>query len=344
MSTVTMNQIAEAAGVSRATVSFVLNDRERPNGSISPETRQRVLEIATDMGYRPNRTARALVTGRSHLIGLCVRDLGLPHYANVIRRTEGCIRQSPFHLLVSRWENDLNEEDARVLEGIFPWPLDGVLALEADEILTRHWAAKQQWPAPIVSMGGTNYHLDNLDSVGIDLSAGVTQALAHLIEIGCKRIAFVSHSDKMNLQDRRARAYLQFMQESQRDLEFVSLTDQERATAHHEFKDYVAQQGCPDGLLCINDEVALGVYRALCDLRIKVPTEAALIGCDGIADTLYLECPLTTIVQPIEEMCHIAWEMLQQRIENPDLEFQHQLLVPQLAIRDSSQYFGGKRK
>lgn len=343
MSSVTMNQIAEVAGVSRATVSFVLNDRARTNGSISPDTRQRVLEIARELGYRPNRTARALVTGRSHLIGLCVRDLGLPHYANVIRRTESCIRRSPFHLLVSRWENDMEAEDERVLEGIFPWPLDGVLALEADEILTRHWAVKQQWPAPIVSMGGTNYHLDNLDSVGIDLAAGVTQALAHLIEIGCKHIAFVSHSDEANLQDRRARAYLKFMQKNHREAEFVTLSNQERAVAHHEFKEYTAHQGCPDGLLCINDEVAMGVYRALCDLQIKVPTDVALIGCDGIADTLYLECPLTTIVQPVEQMCRIAWEMLQQRIDNPDQEFQHQLLVPQLDVRDSSQYFGGNR-
>ncbi len=344
MSSVTMNQIAEAAGVSRATVSFVLNKRERANGSISPETRQRVLDIADDLGYRPNRTARALVTGRSNLIGLCVRDLGMPHYANVIRRMENRIRQSSLHLLVSRWDNDPAIDDSHILEDIFPWPLDGVLALEAVEILSRHWEAKGTWPAPIVSMGGTSYHLDNLDSVGIDLSLGVTQALKHLVEIGCRRIAFVSHSFKTHEQDWRIQAYWQMMQELGKETEFVLLFDQERATAHHEFKAYVARHGCPDGLICINDEVALGIYRALCDLQINVPRDVALIGCDGIPDTQYLECPITTIVQPVEEMCRIAWEMLQQRIENPDQEIQHQVLVPTLAIRDSTQYFGGKRK
>ncbi len=344
MPSVTMSQIADAAGVSRATVSFVLNSRERANGSISPETRQRVMEIAVELGYRPNRTARALVTGRSHLIGLCVLDLGLPHYANVIRRMESRTRQSAFHLLVSRWENNLGVEDGEVLEGIFPWPLDGVLALEADEILNRHWSAKQKWPAPIVSMGGTNYHVDNLDTVGIDLPSGVTQALGHLTEIGCRRIAFVSHFNETSLQDRRAKAYLKFMEQTHKGPEFVCLSSQERAATRQEFKEYVAWHGCPDGLLCINDEVALGVYRALWDLKINVPRDVALIGCDGIADTQYLECPITTIVQPVEEMCQIAWEMLQQRIENPEREFQHHLLVPQLAVRDSSQYFGGKRK
>lgn len=339
-----MSQVAEAAGVSQSTVSFVLNGRERANGSISPETKRRVQEVAAELGYRPNRSARALVTGRSHLIGLCVRNLGLSHYANVIQRTEDQIRVSPFHLLISRWDNDFDSPDNRLLEGLFPWPLDGVLALEAGEVLEKHWKEKQKWPAPIVSMGGSRYFVENLDSVGIDLPWGITQATRHLMEIGCRRIAFVTSQPEPNHQEQRALAYETFIKQHRLQPEFIAIDRQDRTTAHRQVKQYLTQHGCPDGLLCVNDEVALGTYRALCDLKINVPRDVALVGCDGIEDTQYLECPISTIIQPVEEMCRIAWEFLQQRIENPDLEMQHQLLRPELAIRDSSQFFGGHRK
>jgi DNA-binding LacI/PurR family transcriptional regulator len=344
MSNVTMSQVAEAAGVSQSTVSFVLNGRERANGSISPETKRRVQEAAEQLGYRPNRSARALVTGRSHLIGLCVRNLGMSHYANIIQRTEDQIRLSPFHLLISRWDSDFASPDNRLLEGLFPWPLDGVLALEAGEVLAKHWDEKQKWPAPIVSMGGTRYYMENLDSVGIDLPWGITQATKHLMEIGCGRIAFITSQAAPTPREQRAYAYETFMEEHRLQPELIAIDRQDRFTAHQQVKQYITQHGCPDGLLCVNDEVALGTYRALCELKINVPRDVALVGCDGIEDTLYLECPITTIVQPVEEMCRVAWEFLQQRIENPNLEVRHQLLMPELAVRDSSQFFGGNRK
>lgn len=344
MSNVTMSQVAQAAGVSQSTVSFVLNGRERANGSISPETKRRVQEVAAELGYRPNRSARALVTGRSHLIGLCVRELGRAHYANVIQRTEDQLSTSPFHLLISRWSNTSEGRGQNTLESLFPWPLDGVLALEAGEILNMHWAEKQKWPAPIVSMGGTRYYIENLDSVGIDLPWGIVQAAGHLKQIGCRRIAFVTSQLEAKPREQRVAAYEQFMVEHRLQPEFIAIDNQDRISALSQVKKYIGEHGCPDGLLCVNDEVALGTYRALCDLKINVPRDVALVGCDGIEDTQYLECPITTIIQPVEEMCRIAWEMLQQRIENPDLEMQHQLLRPELAIRDSSQFFGGHRK
>jgi LacI family transcriptional regulator len=141
-----------------------------------------------------------------------------------------------------------------------------------------------------------------------------------------------------------AKDYAEVMAKHRRKSEYITLFEQSRSVAREQFKAYAAAHGCPDGVLCVNDEVALGAYRALCDLEIKVPREVALIGCDGIEDTQYLECPLSTIVQPVEEMCRVAWQMLQERIENPYHKFQHRWPKPQLAVRDSSQFFGGRVK
>jgi LacI family transcriptional regulator len=339
-----MSQIAEAAGVSQATVSFVLNGRERVGGSISDDTSQRVQKVARELGYRPNRSARALATGRSNLIGLCMWNLAAAHYADVTRHVEYNLQTSPFHLLVSCLKTNRRENDPQLFQEIFPWPLDGVLALEAANVLSTHWENFPNWPAPIVSIGGTNYHIENLDYVGIDLAAGVQQAVSHLMNVGCRRIAFAGEIDSVKKKELRAVAYSKMMRKHRAPTEYIPLSANARAAARADIKCYVDEHGCPDGILCFNDEVALGSYRALCDLGIKVPQEVALIGCDGIEDTEYVECPITTIVQPVEEMCHLAWNILQERIQNPRKKLTQKVLLSQLAIRDSSLYFGGKVK
>jgi LacI family transcriptional regulator len=101
-------------------------------------------------------------------------------------------------------------------------------------------------------------------------------------------------------------------------------------------QDYVRHQGRPEAIFCHADDAALGVYRGLCDLGVRVPEEVALVGCDGIEDTEYLECPLTTLVQPVAAMCATAWQFLQQRLEQPSISPQHAILKPKLALRESS--------
>src|SRR5690606_29935291 len=125
--------------------------------------------------YQPNRTARALVTGKSNLMGLCMWNLADPHYSSVARHMEALLRNSENHLLVSCLRAQLAENDAQLLQSTFPWPLDGVLALEACHVLARHWEKYHSWPAPIVSMGGTHYQTPHLDYVGIDLTQGVRE-------------------------------------------------------------------------------------------------------------------------------------------------------------------------
>ncbi len=83
--------------------------------------------------------------------------------------------------------------------------------------------------------------------------------------------------------------------------------------------------------------MAIGAYRALCELGLRVPTDVALVGCDGIEDTEYLERPISTIEQPISEMCALAWDFLQRRIQEPNHPPQRVVLQPKLVIRASSQ-------
>ena len=101
-------------------------------------------------------------------------------------------------------------------------------------------------------------------------------------------------------------------------------------------QEFIRGQGCPEAIFCHSDDVALGIYRGLRDMQLRVPQDVALVGCDGIQDTEYLESPITTLVQPIAEICETAWRFLLQRLENPGLDRQQAVLQPGLAIRESS--------
>ena len=92
----------------------------------------------------------------------------------------------------------------------------------------------------------------------------------------------------------------------------------------------------PEAIFCHSDDAALGIYRGLCDLKLRVPEDVALVGCDGIEDTEYLECPLTTLVQPVSAMCAAAWEFLMKRLAHPETTMQKIILQPKLALRESS--------
>jgi DNA-binding LacI/PurR family transcriptional regulator len=114
------------------------------------------------------------------------------------------------------------------------------------------------------------------------------------------------------------------------------LSEEQRPIVRQSIQEYIRERGCPEAFFCHSDDVAIGIYRGLCDLGLKVPGNVALAGCDGIQDTEYLESPLTTLVQPVEAMCATAWEFLSQRLLRPGLERQQAVLLPTLAVRASS--------
>ncbi|HEU4752942.1 MAG TPA: substrate-binding domain-containing protein, partial [Armatimonadota bacterium] len=109
-----------------------------------------------------------------------------------------------------------------------------------------------------------------------------------------------------------------------------------RAAARDAIKSYLARHSAPEAIFCMNDDMAIGCYRGLCDLGLRVPRDVALVGCDGIEHTEYLETPLTTIVQPLDDMSRAAWQLLERRLGDPGAPPQRVKLSARLAVRESS--------
>lgn len=321
----TRNDVARSAQVSGATVSRVLSGRS--DLAISEETRARVLAAAQQLGYRPNQAARSLVTGRSHTIGLWTVDSFTPFYSDIARRMTELAVPSRYRVAVQHMASYQAAPEATDLP-----QFDGILTCDLRH--PSYIASLRALQAPLVFMG-VHYPAEG-DYVGVDLYAGAVQAMEHLLSQGGRRIAFMAYTGGYSLEDPRCRAYATLLQQAGLETDILYTPRHGRAAARQAIGTYARERGCPEAIFCFNDEVALGCYRGLYDLGVRVPEDVALVGCDGIEATEYLECPLTTIVQPVEAMCALAWQYLAQRIADPTTAPQQAILQSQLVIRESS--------
>jgi LacI family transcriptional regulator len=323
---VTQEQIARKLGVSRQLVTFALSGYPQ----ISQESRKRILAAAREMGYRPNPYARALRRGRSGIIGLWIPDQISTHYTHVARELNRLVKAARHELIVS--EVSIVEEQ-QMLSHV---PMDGIVVVDAPEQAVIYRKSPMAARVPIISIGADCH--ENTDSVQVDLFAGTMQVMEHLIGSGFRRIAHATFVREDSARPTRRSGYVRAMRKAKLKPEFLyyPLTDQQRIIARQLIQDYIREHGYPEAIFCHSDDVALGIYRGLCDMKLRVPEDVALVGCDGIQDTEYLECQLTTLVQPVAAMCATAWQFLIQRMDQPGTKPQKTKLKPKLTIRDSS--------
>lgn len=323
---VTIRQIAKEAGVSASTVSRVLSGRGAH--LISPATRERVLQVAQRLEYQPNLAARSLVTGRTHTVALWVNELYTSFHAQAVQLVQDTLWHCGYDTLI-RCVGRLQASSL-----LHTGHVDGILAYECVPYLDGVWKSLQRRALPVVSMGA--YYRTYTDYVGVDLYAGGLQAVRHLVQVGCRRIAYLVNAESCYVGEARRDAYDTAMREAGLPTEYILATDQLRASSSIAVREYVQANGLPDGIFCHNDEMAIGAYHGLRRLGVHVPGDVALVGCDGIEDTEYLEVPLSTVRQPLEQMCELACHLLFERMAQPYRERQGIVLQPELVVRESS--------
>jgi len=327
-----LRQVAERARVSGATVSRILNDVDV---SVAPETRLRVRRIASEMGYRPNRAARALATGRTQTLAVWAINLRSPYYSRVINLMREEIIRHEYDLMISGAQ--FSADNAPATSKLVSWPVDGIIALDLPRGASPGMEESLLWGKPIVTMGA--YATEGADCVYVDFLERAVEAVRHLASVGCQRIAYLVpdwFEWFREIGDARLCGYETAIARMGREPEYIITTRESRQDVAPVLQGYIERQGCPDGLFCFNDDMAIGAFRALRDMGLRVPEDVALVGCDGIEETAYTDPRLSTIVQPLEEMCAMAWIFLERRIKDHTIPLQQMTLQPRLEIRQSS--------
>lgn len=323
---VTQAQIARKLGVSRQLVTFALADYPQ----VSKQSKERIRAAALEMGYQPNPHAKALKSQKTGIIALWIPDQISTHYSHVTQELSRLLKAAGHELIISEiGANNTKQIWSHV-------PVDGIVAVDAASVVQTGITALAAKSVPLVSIGA--YCGMGADQVRVDFESGTQEIMEHLIGSGFRRIAHATFVRKDLAHESRRVGYLRAMQQAQLETEFIyyPLSERLRPAVRQIIQEYVRKQGCPDAIFCHSDDAALGIYRGLCDAGISVPDQVALVGVDGIEDTEYLEHPLTTLVQPVREMCEAAWKFLQVRLNNPNCPPQQILLRPKLDIREST--------
>lgn len=329
----TRDDVASLAKISGATVSRVLSGRN--DLSISPDTRAKVLEAARELGYVPNSAARALTSGKTGIVGFWVSLEYSRYRAHVIDYMRTLLRGTDVAMAVSDVDEEYNF--LHTFDRALRVPVDGIIAFDNSASISA-FAREYDRLAPsipFVSMGA--YWSELKSYVAVDLRQGADRAMQHLLDLGRKQIAYVAPwtSDLID-SGPRYDAYKNAMTQAGLSTRTVAI---ETVTFRHvkvAMDELVRTNSVPEALLCMNDETAIWSAQALADNGVKIGQDVAIIGFDGIEETAACPVPITTVRQPISEMCQEAWRILQIQMADPSAPPQQVVLVPTLVIREST--------
>lgn len=329
----TRDDVARVAQISGATVSRVLSGRT--DVTVNPETREKVLAAARQLGYTPNTAARALTNGRTGIIGFWMSLAYSRYRGQVLDNMRSLLRGQAVTTAVSDIDEEFNFE--HTFERALRVPIDGLIAFDTSASVEA-FANNSDVLAPkvpFVSMGA--YWSAKKSYVGVDLRQGADAAMTHLLSTGRRKIAYMAPTSS-DLFDAGPRfdGYSEAMSSHGLERQFISV----ESFSYKQIKDaleYLVQSNnLPEAILCLNDEAALAASQVLQGFGVKVGSDIALVGFDGIEETEHASVPITTVRQPYEEMCRLAWEFLQSQINDPAEPPRQQILVPNLIIRESS--------
>ncbi|MFQ5614448.1 MAG: LacI family DNA-binding transcriptional regulator [Anaerolineae bacterium] len=328
----TLEEIAKVAGVSRSTVSRVINDE--PN--VRPAVRQRVWEVVETMGYHPNAAARSLASRRSQVIGAIIPQtvntvFADPFFPGVLRGIADAANEHKYHLMLSMVSPPLEEDFYR--RALRSQLLDGVVIMSAfldDPLIPR--LLRDRIPFVII---GRHPRESAASYVDADNVRGARMATAHLLRQGRQRMASITGPASMIAGLDRREGYRTALREADLPLEekLIVAGDFTEASGYAAMQQLLPQE--PDAVFVANDLMAVGALRAIRQAGRRVPEDVALVGFDDAQIAAYAEPPLTTVRQPVYELGSTAIDLLLRLLENDTQGPLRTILPTELVIRAS---------
>jgi DNA-binding LacI/PurR family transcriptional regulator len=329
---VTMSDVARLAGVSKMTVSNVVNNRP----GVSDPVRRRVLEAIQQSGYRLNVNARTLKAGRTGVIGLAVPGVDQPYYGMLGSLLIEVAKARGFHVAIEQTGAAAEGEAAAIAQS-HKLQLDGLI-LSAVVLDPRDQG--QSWgDFPIVMLGERDFGA-SIDHVGMANEAGAKAATEHLIAQGCRRIANITGSslEGVHVVSRRHRGYVEGLAAAGLELDpaLVSLSGMGMESGRQAVYDLDRAGVEFDGVIAITDTVAIGVMRGLTDLGLRVPEDVRVVGFDDIREATYLTPSLSSVAPDHRWMAEKAVDLIAARLEDPTRPPEEHTAPFELMVRESS--------
>lgn len=326
-------EVAKAAGVSRQTVSNVVNAPDR----VRPETRERVEAVIEELGYQPNASARNLRRQRSHLIGVDLAPSGPDEVSPVLERFVHALSEAAarvgFHVLIFPRTHDPLTSHVPLHQ---TRTVDGFVLVDTHHHDPRV-ATLAEHRIPFVTFGRTACDIDH-DAVDVDGAAGAGAVAGELARAGCVRPAYVAWPESSLVGETRLRGFLDGWEAAGHNPGDVAVLRR-----HNRVEDGVDAVGAlaalpgpfPDAIATVSDLLAVGVLRGLRTHGLTVGEDVRLIGFDDAPIAAHLDPPLTTVRQPLVEVANRVVTRFLARLDDPDSPCVTELLSPELVVRQT---------
>ena len=329
-----IEDVARQAGVSTATVSRVLSGKPY----VSDDLRERVLGAVRELNYRPSRVARSLRVQRSSIIGLIVSDIQNPFFTAVVRAIEDAAYLQKYSVFLCNSDEDTQKETMYV-ELMVAEHVAGVIlspTLGQNDIY-RH-LAEVGVPAVAIDRRVTNV---DIDTVLVDNVSGARDVVLHLLELGHRRIGAVIGTPVSSTGEERLRGYVEALRIYGLRVEPELIrTGMPRIATGHEFTtELLSLNNPPTAVFTGNNLLTIGALSAIHTRGLRIPEDIALAAFDDMDWTAFVKPALTVVAQPTYAIGRTAFELLLQRMEDPDRPYQEVVLPAALYIREST----GKR-
>ena len=330
MRRITMADVAERAGVSKATVSHVINETR----FVEEATKNRVREAIDALGYRPNVAARSLTTQRTRIIGLIISDVTNTFFGELTRGIEDALFANDYSLMLCN-TNEVLEREEYYIDILLRQGVDGIIAA----------AASQDWDAlneaaklniPIVMLDRT---FENADSpyVGVNNSQGAYLGTRHLIERGYRDIGILSGFQRLSTMRERLEGFEQALAEAKLPLRAdwridspLTIEDGKRA-----MQQLMGQAERPGAVFISNNLLSLGALMGLREMALVCPNDIAIVGFDDHPWARVSDPPLTVVRQPTYAIGETAARKVLQALNDGDGEVSSALFDCQLVMRQS---------
>lgn len=330
--TITIKELAQKCGVSTATISRALND----DPSVTKETKEKVLTVATELNYKPNLLARSFVTKKSNIIGLVMPDIYGEFFMEIIHGVDEVCYLKKYYTIFSSSHGKRSTAEA-IIDFMTRGIVGGIILMTPaidDEV--RKILKLNQLPTVVIS-GKRDF--DKCDSISIDNYNGAYSLVDYIINIKkIKKIAHISGPLKNNDAIQRQRGYQNALEDNGIPInknwiiegDFTTLGGQAACTKLLKLKDR------PEVIFAANDMMAIGCYISARLLNLKIPTDFGVAGFDDVFASQFLNPRLTTLHVPIYELGKEAATILIQRMNKSELnEFKH-ITVPTELITGGS--------
>ena len=323
----TITDVAQAAGVSVATVSKVINGRD----GIATATSARVLGVVEELGYESSLVARSLRSRRTHVIGILVAEFE-PFSAEILKGAGSGLRDTDYELLAYTGARQSGRAgwERRYLSRLSGTLIDGA-------IIVTPTVVDADAGVPVVAIDPHAGAAD-LPSVESDNLAGGLLATRHLIELGHRRIGFMAGRPDLESSRLREAGYRQALFEAgiEVDPSLVRMSDYRRDAAHQPVIELLSRPDRPTAVFAGNDLSAIGTMEAAQEMGLDVPSDVSVIGFDDIPEAARTTPALSTVRQPIQQMGSAAVELLIALMDGRIPETTHVRLPTSLVIRGTT--------